>query len=336
LSLDERSLVESSTGIRIIGTDPDRHRSSKYEDMYGMLRYPLTVPREQNFLLLKWFFDPNAPYNPPDKFYKTIDVDTSQLPKEREFYTSLRHFSDANAFSQEECVYLRELYLAEVASMDERIGFVLKTLESRDLLHSTIFVFTSDHGEFFGEHDRLHHGRSYFEPVVNVPLIFSGPGIPREEAIPDPVSLVKLIPIINDLLVGDSLETDPARQFHNLLARHTGLSHSVYMDRIANRFMDRYIDYDALLSDGYKLVTFLEDGKPVFQLFDLVNDAEEINDISAEFPNIVRTMYKTILQLRHECDLRLEQNLGTMDSDSEVNRVAKKTRDQMKALGYIK
>jgi arylsulfatase A-like enzyme len=304
--------------------------------MYGMMHYLLTVPQNQNFLILKWFFDPHAPYKPPEKFMESVDFDTTRLPREPEYYSRLRHFSDATAFSQEECAYLRLLYLAEVASVDERVGFILKALEHRDLLRNTIIVFTSDHGEFFGEHDRLHHGRSFFEPVVHVPLICSGPRIPQGERISEPVSLVKLTPLILDLLMQMSGQSSEAQPFHRILSRHTGPAAPIYMDRIANRFLDRYIDYDALISDGYKLVTSLRDGRPVFELYDLTKDVGEHNDIAASAPGKVRMMYKTLLALRRECDLRLEENLVTLDSDAEVNQAARKTREQLRALGYIR
>lgn len=336
LSPSEKAHVENASGIRIIGSDPDRHRSSKYEDMYGMLLYLLTVPREQHFLLLKWFFDPHAPYNPPEAFRGALDIDLSQLPREPEFYTRLRHFADATAFSREECVFLKQLYLAEVASVDHRVGFILKVLEHRDLLRNTIFVFTSDHGEFFGEHDRLHHGRSYFEPVVHVPLIISGPGVPLGKTIPDPVSLIKLTPMVKDLLMAGSRGARPSRRFRASLSRHTGSLHPIYMDRIANRFLDRYIDYDALLIDGYKLVTFLRDGKPVVELYNLTTDPEEQNDISTDAPEIVRSMVKSLQRFRQDCDLRLEENMGGLRSDPESERTAQKAREQMRALGYIK
>ncbi len=336
-SASEIARVERICGIRIIGSDPDQHRSSKYEEMYGMLHYLLTVPQEQNFLLLKWFFDPHAPYNPPDKFRKAIAFDTSTLPREPDFYTNLRHFSDAKAFTQEECAYLKELYLAEVESVDERVSFILKALEHSNLLNNTIIVFTSDHGEFFGEHDRLHHGRSYFEQLVNVPLIFTGPRIPREGALQYPVSLVDLVSTLKDLLISESQE-DMAGQSFSIMPsrRHSALPRPIYMDRIANRFLDQYIDYDALLRNRYKLITYLQDEKAVYQLYDLANDPEEMNDMAGKFPEIVRELHESILQFRQECDLRLDENLGKINPKNEVNQAAKKIREQLKTLGYIR
>jgi hypothetical protein len=108
------------------------------------------------------------------------------------------------------------------------------------------------------------------------------------------------------------------------------------MDRIANRFLDRYIDYDALISDGYKLVTSRRDGRPVFELYDLTKDVGEQNDIVASAPGKVRMMYLTLLGLRRECDIRLEANLVSQDSEAEVNQAARKTREQLRALGYIR
>ena len=49
------------------------------------------------------------------------------------------------------------LYEKEVESVDERVGFIVKALQHKDLLDSTYIIFTSDHGELFGEHGEWNH-----------------------------------------------------------------------------------------------------------------------------------------------------------------------------------
>jgi arylsulfatase A-like enzyme len=61
-------------------------------------------------------------------------------------------------------------------------------------------VLLSDHGEAFGEHNVARHGTAYHQEQLHVPLVFRGPGIPDDETIDAPVSLVDVAPTILGLL----------------------------------------------------------------------------------------------------------------------------------------
>lgn len=59
--------------------------------------------------------------------------------------------------------------------LDEQIGTLLDELARRGLLDRTIVVFTSDHGENFGEHDLIYHGHSLYQEQIRIPLIVRFP-----------------------------------------------------------------------------------------------------------------------------------------------------------------
>ena len=61
------------------------------------------------------------------------------------------------SFTDYEKYYLKELYFKEIESVDERIGQIIKALEYNNLKDKTFIVFTSDHGEGFGEHGKFLH-----------------------------------------------------------------------------------------------------------------------------------------------------------------------------------
>ncbi len=67
-------------------------------------------------------------------------------------------------------------YDQEIAYTDREIGRLLSALDERGILDNTIVIFTSDHGEEFGEHGGAYHYTSY-EEVMRVPLSITGPGI---------------------------------------------------------------------------------------------------------------------------------------------------------------
>src|SRR4029450_13047212 len=79
-----------------------------------------------------------------------------------------KHAELAIDFGEEEM----DRYDAEIAFTDRGVGFLIDYLKYRPpLWDNTIFVFTSDHGEEFGEHGgRIHAFTCYFESV-HVPLM---------------------------------------------------------------------------------------------------------------------------------------------------------------------
>ncbi|RKX84513.1 MAG: hypothetical protein DRP57_05715 [Spirochaetes bacterium] len=53
-------------------------------------------------------------------------------------------------------------------------------LKDREIRKNKVIIFTSDHGDFLGDF-AIWDKRYFYENVVGVPLIISGPGIPAEE-----------------------------------------------------------------------------------------------------------------------------------------------------------
>lgn len=73
----------------------------------------------------------------------------------------------------------RELYDGEVRRADGGVRGLWQALESRGLAEGTLLVVTSDHGEEILDHGGFSHGRTLYEEVLRVPLLFRGPGAER-------------------------------------------------------------------------------------------------------------------------------------------------------------
>ncbi|MCA9083287.1 MAG: sulfatase-like hydrolase/transferase [Planctomycetaceae bacterium] len=69
-------------------------------------------------------------------------------------------------------------YYAAVSYMDAQIGRILTALKSAGKADNTLIVFTSDHGVGLGSHG-LRGKQNMYDHTIRVPLIFAGPGIPR-------------------------------------------------------------------------------------------------------------------------------------------------------------
>jgi arylsulfatase A-like enzyme len=70
------------------------------------------------------------------------------------------------------------LYDAEIATLDAKLGAFIDGLSAMGLDDHTVIAITSDHGEEFMDHSMVGHGRQFFSESVKVPLLMTGPGIP--------------------------------------------------------------------------------------------------------------------------------------------------------------
>lgn len=66
-------------------------------------------------------------------------------------------------------------YLAMVRNLDDNLIRILDYLDRTGLSENTILVFTSDHGEMHGSHDRVNKMRHYSE-AIDIPLLMRWPG----------------------------------------------------------------------------------------------------------------------------------------------------------------
>ena len=97
--------------------------------------------------------------------------------------------------------WMRRLYAAEVVELDHWLGRFLGTLEKSDVLDNTLVLFTSDHGEAFGEHGCFYHTNPLFEHQTRVPLVVrpprpSGGG----HRVASPVGLIDIFPTLARLV----------------------------------------------------------------------------------------------------------------------------------------
>jgi len=340
MSKQETALVEKIIRPQFSGRHWGRGEGGwEYGRMYDLLYYLLTVPADRHFFLLKWFLDPHGAYNPPKMFRERIPLDSSKLSKEPQFYYNsalkeIRKLYRADELSGYELYYIKALYKAEVEFVDHRVGTVIKALKHRGLLEKTIIVFTSDHGELFGEHGRMGHAHDFYETLVRVPLIIGGPGLPKGKREKTVVSHLDFTPTLKDLLGVDYSSNMQGKSYSALFHGGAMPDRIAYFDAVSNE-VDAKIGMDALLIDGYKLVRQKKKNRPRFAIFNITDDPGETKNIADENPRLFKKMFKKIMELRKENGIRLQQNLAKIDKGVNLSEEWKKSVEQLKALGYL-
>ncbi len=86
-------------------------------------------------------------------------------------------------------------YYGCVASLDQAVGTILKTLSELGLSENTIVAFTSDHGCYFRSRN-TEYKRSLHESSIHVPLVVQGPGFNRSLTVPRLVGMVDISPTL--------------------------------------------------------------------------------------------------------------------------------------------
>lgn len=117
-------------------------------------------------------FDAHGPYQPPAPYRTMFDPEAGA----------------------------HDRYLGAIRYLDDALEALLQALEQRGALDQTIVIVTSDHGELFGEHDRIGHGNGLFWSQLQVPLVvLNAPdGVPGHR-VTQPVSLRDLPVTLLDL-----------------------------------------------------------------------------------------------------------------------------------------
>ncbi|MBE7187432.1 MAG: sulfatase [Jatrophihabitans endophyticus] len=113
------------------------------------------------------------------------------------------------------------LRVESVQAVDRMIGHVQATLRRTGQLKNTIFIFSSDNGYHLGQHGLLAGKLTAFDTDVRVPLVISGPGVPRNSVNSDVVQNVDLAPTFEQLAGAQTPATVDGRSFVPLLhGRH--------------------------------------------------------------------------------------------------------------------
>ena len=124
--------------------------------------------------------DPWVKSNVPAKYYDLFKDVQFKLPGNWRDTPDpyMDRNTDKEAWLKDWKVNLPEMirvYHAMVASLDDNMGHLMKALDETGLSKNTIVVFTTDHGEMFGENGRVYK-LTFYESAARVPFLIRWPG----------------------------------------------------------------------------------------------------------------------------------------------------------------
>jgi arylsulfatase len=148
----------------------------------------------QPFFLACSFPDPHHPFTPPGRYWnmydpQQVDVPATCRPPSDAAPPHLRWLHQERASGKANLGTPRVIAVTEreareaialtygmVSMIDDKVGEVMQALQDSGLANNTVVIFTSDHGDFMGDHGLLFKGPLHYQGLVRVPFIWSEPG----------------------------------------------------------------------------------------------------------------------------------------------------------------
>ncbi len=186
------------------------------------------VQSDKPFFCWATFYRPHQPYTPLKKYMDMYDVASwgngringSSIRKPASLYESKKNIppmmqsirDGKNKVWNVDKAYADEqlwrnyigAYYALVTEVDHQVGEILKALDEAGIADETIVIYTSDHGDFVGDHgmvEKAAAGQNVYEDILNIPLIIRYPGNKQNgKHIGELVSLVDIYPTLVELL----------------------------------------------------------------------------------------------------------------------------------------
>ena len=186
---DDKSLRGQwlSTNLwRNAASDSIEHSASVYADTASEFLKDKLARRNSPFFMYIGFNSPHDPRQSPTEFLNLYPEDQIQIPPnylpEHPFDQGDAHVRDellAPFPRTREAVQLhRREYYAHITYMDAQIGRILDALEQSGRAANTYVILTADHGLAVGEHG-LMGKQNLYDCSTRMPLLISGPGVPR-------------------------------------------------------------------------------------------------------------------------------------------------------------
>ncbi|MEZ4512702.1 MAG: sulfatase-like hydrolase/transferase [Chloroflexota bacterium] len=270
---------------------------------------------DQPWCLHLGYIKPHWPYVAPAPYHNMYTAD-QMLPANRTeaerdnphhpVYEGFLRYTPGEGFNREE---IREtvipVYMGLVKQVDDQIGRLLGWLRENGLLENTMIVFTSDHGDYLGDH-WLTDKYWFHEEVIRVPLIIYDPSpaadATRGTVCEELVESIDLVPTLVEYAGGTpSVERLEGRSLLPLLHgttpddwREYVICEEDYSPITVRTHLDLAVD-DAratmIRSKRWKYIVH-ERFRP--ELYDMVTDPQERQDLGED------PAYETVRQELHE------------------------------------
>ncbi|MCU0611254.1 MAG: sulfatase-like hydrolase/transferase [Candidatus Eisenbacteria bacterium] len=275
-------------------------------------------------------YEVHAPYNPRAGYLRKLDGRyRGALPGRINKHLLADINEGRRSITDTDRRHIVAAYDAEILSMDRALATFMDSLRTLGVYDRALIVFTSDHGEEFGEHGMMGwHGHTMYDELLHVPLIVK---LPRSAAagriVREQVRSIDIAPTILDVAalgIPDSFEGTTLIPLIRGGSSRNGREHA----RVSMAQKDRGPRglMKSIRTADWKLALIEEAGQVVrTELFHLRKDPREKENLARDRPEVADSLGAIMLAMHahrpvpeeHPAVLELETNL------------------RLEALGYV-
>ena len=235
---------------------------------------------DKPFFMYISFMAPHDPRTMPKEYLEMYDLDEIELPPN---FMHAHPFDNGDLNVRDELLAAKPRdpkeirhhiaeYYAMITHADAQIGRVMDKLREKGLADDTIIVFAGDNGLALGQHG-LMGKQNLYDHSVRVPLIFSGPGVPRGVETRANSYLLDIYPTLCELIGVPTPETVDGISLVSAMRNAA--------DQVRDTIYCAYKEYQRSVRDArYKLIEYVVAGERHTQLFDLVQDPKETRNLA--------------------------------------------------------
>jgi arylsulfatase A-like enzyme len=136
---------------------------------------------QQPFFFMVSFPDPHQPFKVRAPYDTMFSPDAMTIPAsfyqerlpdwaDEDEWGRKRYFPLDRPHREQALRHIMAQYCGEVKCIDDNVGKIVRCLKQMGLFDNTLIVFTTDHGEYMGEHGLLEKNNLY-ETAYRIPLI---------------------------------------------------------------------------------------------------------------------------------------------------------------------
>lgn len=243
------------------------------------------------------FPDPHHPWTPPGRYwdlYSPADVPLPPSFSQKELPVLARAVHERTragggregmgppfAVNERECREIIALNYGAISMIDDAVGRVLAALAASGLDRETVVIFTSDHGDFMGDHGIMLKGPAHYQGLVRVPFLWADPATATPRVVS---SLAGTLDIAQTVLDRARIAPYHGIQGRSLLPAARGEATpgraGILIEQEPTSFAfgrPRHFHIRTLVTERWRLS--FSDDRAVCELYDLAEDPHEMANL---------------------------------------------------------
>ena len=247
------------------------------------------------------FYPPHAPYRTRREFIDIFKGGWSPPAKPEHI------FSDGEP--EHKVLKQRRLYDEFIAYVDSEFARMFTALEESGALKNTWVILTSDHGERFERGSFGHKNLLMHNPVIHIPLLIFPPGQKDRVDVYQRTNAVDLLPTLLNIIGMDvpaCCEGEILPPFQN---NYEGDERTTFAMNPRENFPHSKITEGiySIFKGNYKLLYYfglrqMKGYDEYFELYDIENDPEELNNLYGSQKNIADDLFNELITVMKQAD----------------------------------